>query len=53
MKPIEWDKIEEKENVCNRASELYNTRFKNYCDQYDKLSDDKKISIIKKSFLKT
>ena len=40
--PIKLDKIKEKEKVYRTVSELYNKRFKNYYDKYNKLSDVKK-----------
>ena len=53
MKPIKLDKIKEKEKVYNKASELYNKRFKNcYMDIINKHML-KKISTIKSSNLKT
>ena len=42
MNPIKLDKIKEKEKVYRTVSELYNKRFKNYYDKYNKLSDVKK-----------
>ena len=44
MKLIKWDKIKEKEKVHNTVSKLYNKRFENYYDEYNTLSDVKKIS---------
>ena len=49
MKLTSLVKIKEKEKVHNTASELYNKRFENYYSEYNKLSDDKKISSIKNS----
>ena len=39
--------------MCNTVSELCNKRFENYYDEYNKLSDVKKISTVKNSNLKT
>ena len=41
MKPKK-DKIKEKKEVFNIVIELYNKRFENYYDEYNKLSDVKK-----------
>ena len=52
MKPTKLDKIKEKEKVYNTVSELYNKRFDNYYDEYNKFLDVKK-NTIKDSSLKT
>ena len=39
MKPQKLDKIKEKEKVYNTLSELYNKRFENCYDEYNKLSE--------------
>ena len=36
MKPKTLHKIKEKEKMYNTESELYNKRFKNYYDEYNK-----------------
>ena len=41
MKTIKLDKITE-QKVYNTVSELYNKRFENYYDEYNKLPDIKK-----------
>ena len=48
MKPQKLDKIKEKEKVYNTLSELYNKRFENCYDEYNKLSDVKKNKYNKK-----
>ena len=48
MKSRSLGKVKEKEKVYNVISELYTKRFENYHNQYNKLSDAKKISSIKK-----
>ena len=49
MKPTKLGKIKEK--VYNIVSELYNKRFEKFYNEYNKLSDAKRISSIKNSSL--
>ena len=51
MKPTNLGTIKEKGKVCNTLSKLCNKRFRNYDDDYNELSDVKKISLIKHSSL--
>ena len=53
MKTTKLDKINVKERVYNTVGELYNKRFENYYDEYNKLSDVKKIKKFKSKNLKT
>ena len=49
IKPINLGQVKEKEKLENTASELYNKRFENYCNE----SKKKKLSLIKNSSLET
>ena len=53
MKHKKIDKKKEIEKVHNTVIKLYKKKFENYDDEYNKLSDVKKMSTIKNSSLKT